>query len=74
MGTAGSLPQYRADEMAATQAVGDRRLAEKRSLLLRVPSVLVPETWNVLVNPRHNEMGPLRVTRTYNHPFYARLL
>ncbi len=72
--TADSLPEDWAVAMAATQAVGDRWLEEKRSLLLRVPSVLVPETWNVLVNPRHNEMGLLRVTRTYNHPFDARLL
>jgi len=35
----------------ATQAIGDRWLSERRSLLLQVPSALVPETWNVLLNP-----------------------
>src|ERR1700733_4095794 len=68
-----SLLQNWAEDMNATQAIGDRWLSEKRSLLLQVPSVLVPETWNVLVNPQHVEANLLRVAATYEHAFDARL-
>ncbi len=60
------------DDMTVTQAVGDLWLSEGRSFLLQVPSVLVPETWNMLVNPRHAEANLLKITRTYEHPFDAR--
>lgn len=72
--TVDSLPQNWAEDLNVTQTVGDRWLAEKRSLLLKVPSVLVPETWNVLVNPQHSESGLLKITRVYKHPLHARLL
>jgi RES domain-containing protein len=70
---ADSLPPNCVEDMNATQAIGDRWLSERRSLLLQVPSVLVPETWNVLLNPQHSEIGLLKITATYNHAFDARL-
>jgi RES domain-containing protein len=66
-------PPKWADEIACTQSIGDHWLAEGRSLLLEVPCVLVPETWNVLVNPVHAEAGLLKIAATYEHPFDARL-
>lgn len=71
---AGSLSPNWAEDMNATQAIGDRWLSEKRSLLLQVPSVLVPETWNVLVNPLHVEISLLKIIAMYEHPFDSRLL
>src|SRR6185437_5875435 len=70
---ADSLSPNWAEDMNATQAIGDRWLFEKRSLLLRVPSVLVPETWNVLVNPLHVEVNLLKIIAMYEHPFDSRL-
>jgi RES domain-containing protein len=71
---AGSLSANWADDMSITQTIGDRWLGEGRSLLLQVPSVLVPETWNVLVNPQHAEANLLKITATYEHAFDVRLL
>jgi RES domain-containing protein len=71
---AGSLSLNWADDMSITQTTGDRWLGEGRSLLLQVPSVLVPETWNVLVNPQHAEATRLKITATYEHAFDVRLL
>lgn len=68
-----SLPLNWAEDVDTTQAIGDRWLSEKRSLLLQVPSVLVPETWNVLVNPQHGEINLLKITAMYEHPFDTRL-
>jgi RES domain-containing protein len=71
---AGSLSPDWAEDLSATQAIGDRWLTETRSLLLQVPSMLVPETWNVLVNPQHIEANLLKITAMYEHAFDARLL
>jgi RES domain-containing protein len=70
---ADSLSPNLAEDMNATQAIGDRWLSEKRSLLLQVPSVLVPETWNVLLNPLHVEINLLKIIAIYEHPFDSRL-
>ena len=68
-----SLSANWAEDLNATQAIGDRWLSEKRSLLLQVPSVFVPETWNVLVNPLHVEINHLKIIAMYEHPFDSRL-
>jgi RES domain-containing protein len=44
-----------ADAGSETVATGDAWLVEGRSVALRVPSVLLPYAWNVLLNPRHPE-------------------
>jgi RES domain-containing protein len=67
-----ALPSDWADDLGVTQSLGDRWLSEERSLLLAVPSVLVPETWNVLVNPRHMEANLLKIALTYDHAFDIR--
>ena len=70
---ADSLPPKWPEDMAFTQSIGDRWLSARRSLLLKVPSVLVPETWNVLVNPRHAEASLLKIITVYEHAFAPRL-
>lgn len=70
---AATLPADWPVNIAQTQRIGDCWLAEMRSLLLEVPSVLIPETWNVLVNPRHPEAGLLKIDTIYQHAFDARL-
>ena len=41
------------EAVANTVTTGDTWLTEARSAVLRVPSVLVPHSWNVLFNPNH---------------------
>ncbi len=55
-----------------TRELGDAWRNAKRTLLLEVPSVLVPERRNFLVNPAHAEMKRLRIVARYSHPFDAR--
>ncbi len=38
---------------AVSRTVGDRWIAEQRSVVLLVPSVVVPVEHNALINPRH---------------------
>ncbi|HEV2645016.1 MAG TPA: RES family NAD+ phosphorylase [Acidobacteriaceae bacterium] len=55
-----------------TRAAGDDWLRSGKSLLLEVPSVLVPERRNFLINPLHSEMKNLRIAARYSHAFDRR--
>ena len=43
------------------RAVGDRWIESAESLLLLVPSALIEEEWNVLINPEHPQFRRLEV-------------
>lgn len=47
--------------LAATREFGDHWLAAKSSVLLRVPSVPSPESWNYLFNPLHPEASEVKM-------------
>jgi RES domain-containing protein len=68
-----TLPPNWAEDISCTQSIGDRWLAASNALLLEVPCALVPETWNVLINPVHVEAELLTIVATYEHVFDARL-
>jgi len=55
-----------------TQETGDVWLSSRRTLLLEVPCVLAPETWNVLLNPLHPQASQLKIIDVYEHPLDAR--
>ena len=69
----GDLSENWPDDLVATQRLGDRWLASRRSLMLRVPSVLIPQTWNVVVNPLHAEAPSLKISAIYEQAFDLRL-
>jgi RES domain-containing protein len=47
----------------ATRAFGGRLLQQARSLVIRIPSVIIPEEYNYLVNPLHPDMRSVKVLR-----------
>lgn len=50
----GLPPDWNSDPVtSATQAYGDRWLAERRSAALLVPSAIIPVEYNCLLNPAH---------------------
>ena len=53
---------------AASQCIGDDWLARGTSLLLRVPSVVVPVGWNYLLNPAHPDARRVRTRRIEYRP------
>ena len=57
-----------------TQAVGDRWVVEGRSLVLRVPSVIVPSASNYLINPAHPKFAATVIERPEPFVFDPRLL
>ncbi len=56
-----------------TQARGDAWLRGGETALFAVPSAIVPETSNWLLNPRHPEAAHLRITHTLAAPYDLRL-
>lgn len=60
-------------EIVETLSAGDAWLQQSRTAALRVPSVLMPHAWNILVNPRHRDAGEVRVERLEPFRFDPRL-
>lgn len=53
---------------------GDRWLASQSSALLWVPSVVVPEEWNVLVNPLHADATSISARKVRRFTYDPRLV
>jgi RES domain-containing protein len=56
------------------QAVGDKWVAESRSLALRVPSAIIPSASNYLINPLHPAFSSVVIGRPERFAFDPRLL
>lgn len=56
-----------------TQQIGDDWLAANRNLALRVPSAVVPEESNYVLNPAHPAFGELELGRAMPFQLDARL-
>jgi RES domain-containing protein len=69
-----TLPQDWPDKPDVTRPIGDRWLQSGTSALLRIPSVLVPETFNVLLNPAHENATRVTVVQVSEHVIDPRLL
>ena len=67
-------PEHEDEWLAATRAWGDAWLLGLESLLAEVPSVIVPEEINLLLNPRHPAHGELVAEIVRPWFFDARLL
>ncbi len=55
-------------------AFGDRWIAEKRSAVIELPSVVVPDERNVLINPAHREAKKITATIIRKWLYDGRLL
>ena len=56
-----------------TQAIGDHWVADEKSLVLRVPSTLVPGESNFLLNPLHPDFKTLKIFKPQSFRFDPRL-
>jgi len=70
----GMLPDRWVEREEATQTLGNTWLAGGFSALLLVPSAIVPETTNVLINPQHASAKGIEIVGTSDHVIDARLL
>jgi RES domain-containing protein len=56
-----------------TRNLGDEWLRSRRTALARVPSAIMPNTWNFLLNPDHPEAAQIRITEIAKAQYDARL-
>jgi RES domain-containing protein len=56
-----------------TRQIGDAWLAGRETALARVPSAIIPRTWNYLLNPKHPDATQIEVTEVIKERFDNRL-
>ncbi|MGH9586041.1 MAG: RES family NAD+ phosphorylase [Acidobacteriaceae bacterium] len=61
------------ERVETTRELGMKWLQVKKTVLLRVPSAIIPETANYLFNPVHPDAKKFRVTEALRCPFDARI-
>jgi RES domain-containing protein len=54
--------------------LGSEWAIAQRSLLLRVPSVVIPDEFNILINPRHPDINSVVISSVERYVFDRRLL
>ena len=71
-----SLPQNWCSYPAplALADIGTKWIQQKRTLILRVPSVVVAGDYNALINPAHNEMKYVKIHSIVPYELDSRLL
>jgi RES domain-containing protein len=57
----------------STREVGKRWVAESRSAVLRVPSIVVDGEFNYLLNPQHTDFARLEIGEPFDFSFDPRL-
>jgi len=67
------LPKDWLARLEVTRDWGTAWLEKNESVLLRVPSAIVPETMNVLFNPSHAQAKVFRITSVFSYPFDPRI-
>lgn len=58
----------------STQQVGDAWVRDSRSAVLAVPSIIIPDELNFVLNPAHPDFKKITVGRTEDFSFDPRLL
>lgn len=57
-----------------SQAIGSSLLQKCEFALIRVRSAIMPQAWNYLLNPLHDDAKRMKVAEIFEYPFDSRLL
>jgi RES domain-containing protein len=63
-----------ASSPAELKTLGNQFIKETKYLLMKVPSSVVPEEYNYLLNPLHADISKVKILNTYPFSFDDRLL
>lgn len=55
-------------DIAYSRFIGDSFLASKKTLLMKVPSAIIPEEYNILINPLHPDSKKIKIVSA--NPFH----
>lgn len=61
------------NDQDTTRNIGDEWLQTASSVLLKVPSAILPHSYNYLFNPKHPFAKSARIVNQSKHPFDSRL-
>lgn len=64
---------YTPENYNLCRVIGDKWIEERRSLLLKVPSAIIRDEYNVLINPDHPEFEKVAVDGIIDFEFDRRL-
>ena len=67
------LPTDWTTNFNVTREIGDRWLVGDGSVLLSVPSAIVPRTFNSLFNPLHPQAREFEIKQSFVYPFDMRI-
>lgn len=56
-----------------TATIGDNFIRQRTALTLKVPSSIVPESYNYLINPLHPDITKVKIEKVMKTPFDKRL-
>ena len=68
-----SLKQNWQKDIDYSRFIGNEFLKSKKSLLLKVPSVIIPEEYNMIINPVHPDFKKVKIIKAAPFQFDARL-
>jgi RES domain-containing protein len=61
------------NQMAYTQSMGEKWIRERQSALLAVPSSIIEEEVNYLINPKHDDFKLIKLVKTAPFVFDQRI-
>lgn len=67
------LPKHWQTEVESTREIGTDWLRQNTGVLLQIPSAIVPQTANFLLNPNHSDARKFRIVEALVYPFDIRL-
>ncbi len=61
------------NQMQYTQHIGENWIRERKTAILAVPSSIIEEEFNYLLNPKHEDFGSIKLTRSIPFIFDQRI-
>lgn len=69
-----ALPKDWQNYLGMSQELGTKFLTDLQHPLMRIPSIIMPQAFNYLINPAHPEAAAITIAQTWRYPFDSRLL
>jgi len=58
---------------SSSQRIGNAFIAEQKALVMRVPSAIIKDEWNCIINPMHKDFKKVKIVATEPFSFDTRL-
>lgn len=69
-----AMPKGWQNYLGMSQETGTKFLTDLQFPLMRIPSIIMPQAFNFLINPAHPDAAAITIAQTWRYPFDSRLL